>query len=75
MRQQGVIPKWDVIYKIAEALDVSPITAFRKAGLLPPEGGEHSDLTDMYYLLQKLPRDEQEEVGTLIQIKYKKYKK
>lgn len=32
----GIPPGWDVCAKIADVFDVSPITAFRKAGLLPP---------------------------------------
>jgi transcriptional regulator with XRE-family HTH domain len=35
-RTKGIVPKWDTVYKIARALDVSVYEAFRAAGLLPP---------------------------------------
>ena len=35
-RTKGIVPKWETVYKIARALDVSVYEAFRVAGLLPP---------------------------------------
>lgn len=39
--RQGILPKWDALLRIANSLDVSPITAFRKAGLLPAGADGH----------------------------------
>lgn len=35
-RNKGMIPKWDACKALAIAADKSPITAFRRAGLLGP---------------------------------------
>jgi transcriptional regulator with XRE-family HTH domain len=35
-RTKGIVPKWETVYKIARALDVSVYEAFRAAGLIPP---------------------------------------
>ena len=34
-RTKGIVPKWDTVYKIARALDVSVYETFRVAGLIP----------------------------------------
>lgn len=35
LRSHGVIPSWDICYKLAKALDVSVYETFRMAGLIP----------------------------------------
>ncbi len=60
---------------IAHALNVSPITIFRKAGMLPPEGGETTNFEDWEYLLSQLTPDEQEEIKQFVELKIERRKK
>jgi transcriptional regulator with XRE-family HTH domain len=53
---------------IAHALNISPITIFRKAGLLP-EGGEQVSFEDWQHLITQLTNDEQEEMRAIIEMK------
>jgi transcriptional regulator with XRE-family HTH domain len=52
--RQGTLPKWDALVQIAEAFGVSPVLAFRKAGLLPPEQEDQAKFEDWKYLLEGL---------------------
>lgn len=60
---------------IAHALNISPITIFRKAGLLPPEGGETTKFEDWEYLLSQLTPDEQEEIRQFVELKIERRQK
>lgn len=71
--RQGILPKWDALVRIADALDVSPITAFRKAGLLPPEGENITKFDDWLFLLRQLPKEDQDEIGQSYVLKYRFY--
>lgn len=68
-RNKGVTPKWDACLALAVAAKRSPITAFRKAGLLPAGDPEKASLEDWMYLINKLPPEEQEEVRQIIEMK------
>lgn len=59
--RQGILPKWDALVRIAKAFNISPITAFRKAGLLPPGPDNEINLTDWEYLLTQMTPDERDE--------------
>lgn len=59
---------------IAHALKMSPVTIFRKAGLLP-EGGDDTNFEDWQYLINKLPTEEQEEVRKIIEMKIERRQK
>jgi transcriptional regulator with XRE-family HTH domain len=59
---------------IARALNISPITIFRKAGLLP-EGGDKVKFEDWEYLLSKLTPDEQEEIKQFMELKIERRQK
>jgi transcriptional regulator with XRE-family HTH domain len=63
-------PKWDACLAISKALNVSPITVFRKAGLLPASKDDTSankaTFEDWIYLLQDLPEREQNIVRNLV---------
>ena len=59
---------------IAHALKISPVTIFRKAGLLP-EGGDSASFEDWQYLLSKLPPEEQEEVRKIVEMKIERRQK
>jgi transcriptional regulator with XRE-family HTH domain len=63
--RQGILPKWDALMRIANAFGISPITAFRKAGLLPPGPDEKINLEDWEYLLTQMTEEER---GELMQI-------
>lgn len=59
---------------IAHALNISPITIFRKAGLLP-EGSENTSFEDWQYLIDQLMPHEQEEMREIMQMKIERRQK
>ena len=59
---------------IAHALNISPVTIFRKAGLLP-EGGEQASIEDWKHLLDQLTSVEQEEMREIAQMKIERRQK
>jgi len=66
--RQGILPKWDALVRIADAFNISPITAFRKAGLLPPGPADQINFEDWQYLLAKMTPEERDEllqIGTM----------
>lgn len=67
--RQGILPKWDALVRIANAFNVSPITAFRKAGLLPPGPDDKINFEDWQYLLEKMTPEEREEFWRFGQMK------
>ena len=68
-------PDENALQKIAHALKISPITVFRKAGLLP-EGPEDKIIFDDWaYLLSQLEPSEQEEVRQIVELKIERRKK
>lgn len=75
VRTEGIPPGWAICVKIADVLKVSPITVFRKAGLLPVDGGENASLEDWSYLINQLPPDEQEEVREIVELKIERRQK
>ena len=66
--RQGILPKWEALVRIAGAFNVSPITAFRKAGLLP-EGGELVKFDDWQHLIKQLTPEEEEEIRNIAEMK------
>ena len=60
---------------IAHALNISPITIFRKAGLLPADGGEHASFEDWQHLLSQLTPDEAEEIRQIAELKIERRQK
>ena len=66
--RQGILPKWEALVRIAGAFNVSPITAFRKAGLLP-EGGELVKFDDWQHLIKQLTPEEEEEIRNITEMK------
>lgn len=59
---------------LAHALRLSPITIFRKAGILP-EGGENASFEDWQFLLSQLAPDEQDEIRQIIEMKIERRQK
>ena len=68
-RNKGVIPRWEACYALALAANKSPITAFRKAGLLPPGPDDKVNFEDWQYLLEKMTPEEREEFWRFGQMK------
>ena len=67
-RQQGVIPKWEACKALADGAKKSPITAFRRAGLLPPGPDDELSFEDWQHLLAQMTpeeRDELKEIGVM----------
>jgi len=65
----------ETLVAISQALNYSPITLIRKAGLLPPDSGDQASFADWQYLLNKLPPEEQEEVRKIIEMKIERRQK
>jgi transcriptional regulator with XRE-family HTH domain len=60
--KNGRLPKWDACKSIAGALGVSPISIFRKAGLLPPAIEGNTVLEPIMHHVIQLTDDEREEL-------------
>ena len=73
-RNKGVIPKWDACQALAIAADKSPITVFRKAGLLP-EGGDLIKFDDWQHLIVQLMPDEEDELRNIAEMKIERRQK
>lgn len=67
-------PEPDALIAIANAFKISPITVFRKAGLLP-EGGDQVSFEDWQHLIAQLTEEEQEEMREIITLKIERRKK
>jgi transcriptional regulator with XRE-family HTH domain len=65
-------PEPDALIAIANGLSISPVTAFRHAGLLPAEGGEKITKEDWKHMLQQLTPEEQEEIYSIMEMKIKR---
>jgi transcriptional regulator with XRE-family HTH domain len=61
-------PEPEALVAIAHAFKISPITIFRKAGLLP-EGSDNASFEDWQHLLTQLLPEEQEEMRQIIEMK------
>lgn len=73
--RQGILPKWDALIRIAAAFNISPITAFRKAGLLPPAPEDSVQFEDWEYLLKQLSPEDEEEIKQLALMRIERRKK
>lgn len=73
--RQGTIPKWDACLALANAANISPITAFRKAGLLPYGLNDESSYEDWQYLLAQLTPAERDEMRQIAILKINLRKK
>lgn len=62
------------LISIANALNISPITIFRKAGMLP-EVGEQSSMDDWQHVLDQLSPEEQEEIRQIAVLKIERNRK
>jgi transcriptional regulator with XRE-family HTH domain len=71
----GIPPGWDVCAKIADVFDVSPVTAFRKAGLLPPGPDNEIRFDDWKFLIDQLSPEDQEEIRHIAEMKIQRRKK
>lgn len=69
--REGRVPRYNEIDRITQALSVSKVIAFRKAGLLPP-GDDEITYEDWMYLLNQLPEEEQEDLRQIAEDKIKK---
>ncbi len=59
----------------AEALRISPITMFRKAGLLPEGSGEQVALEDWQHLITQLTPEEEQELREIAAMKIERRQK
>ena len=68
-------PNPQALIAIAHALGVSPISVFRKAGLLPPGPENEQQFEDWKYLLEKMPQDQQDELRQIAEMKLENNRK
>ncbi len=68
-RKEGIPPGWDICVKISGVINLSPITVFRKAGLLPPGPDDKINFEDWKYMLEKMTDAEREEFWRFGQMK------
>lgn len=73
--RSGIPPKWDVCVSIAEVLNVSPVTVFRKAGLLPPGPDDEIKYEDWKFLLDQMNPDDEAELRQIAEMKIERRKK
>jgi len=59
----------EALASISNALEVSPITILRKAGLLPPGPDDKINIEDWKYMLEKMTDDERNEIWRIGQMK------
>lgn len=71
----GVAPGWDVCAKIADVFGVSPVTAFRKAGLLPPGPDNEIKFDDWKFLIDRLAPEDEAELRQIAEMKIQRRKK
>lgn len=65
----------DLAIAIAHALNISPITVFRKAGLLPDGGGENVSFADWEFLLNQMSPEDEAELRQIAELKIERRKK
>jgi len=73
--RQGILPKWDALIRISAAFNVSPVTAFRKAGLLPSATEDSVQLEDWEYLLKQLSPEDEDEIKQIALMRIERRKK
>ncbi len=74
--ENGVsMPAVETYIALASAFGISPVSIFRKAGLLPSGPENETQFEDWQYLLSQLPADEQEEMRQVALLKIEKRKK
>ena len=71
----GIPPKWDVCVSIADVFNISPITVFRKAGLLPPGPDDQVKYDDWKHLISQLSPDDEAELRQIAEMKINKRQK
>ena len=67
-------PDSAALVAIAKALGLSPVSVFRKAGLLPEAPAEQERFEDWEYLLGELPTEEQAELRQIALMKIERRK-
>lgn len=72
--ESGTQPMPETLTALAHAFKISPITIFRKAGLLP-EGGDQISFEDWQHLIAQLTEEEQDEMREIITLKIERRKK
>ena len=68
-------PEPEALISLSQAFKLSPITVFRKAGLLPSEGSDQVSFEDWQHLISQLTNEEQEEMREIIALKIERRKK
>lgn len=65
----------ETLTAIAHALKISPLTLFRKAGLLPENNGADVKLDDWEFLLKQMSPEDEAELRQIAEMKIERRKK
>jgi transcriptional regulator with XRE-family HTH domain len=65
-------PEPNALVSISKAFGMSPVTVFRKAGLLPDTTSDQAQMDDWQYLLNQLPPEEADEMRQIALMKIEK---
>lgn len=65
----------DTLSALAKAFNISPITLFRKAGLLPENNGADVKLDDWEFLLKQMSPEDEAELRQIAEMKIERRKK
>ncbi len=68
-------PDPQALVAIAHGLNISPITVFRRAGLLPPGPDEDVKFEDWKFLLDQMSTEDQEELRQIAEMKIERRRK
>ncbi len=68
-------PDPEALVALAHGLNISPITVFRKAGLLPPGPDDDVKFEDWKFLLDQMSPEDQEELRQIAEMKIERRKK
>ena len=68
----GALPAVETYISLANALNISPITLLRKAGIMPDATTDQVRMEDWDYLLSQLPPEETEEIRKIALMKIEK---
>jgi transcriptional regulator with XRE-family HTH domain len=71
--QRRIKPDPDALVSLAHGLSISPVTVFRKAGLLPEGGDDKVQFDDWEYLLRQLSPEDQDEMRQLALLKIERH--
>ncbi len=68
-------PEPDALVALAHGLNISPITVFRAAGLLPPGPDDEVKFEDWKFLLEQMSPEDEAELRRIAEMKIERHRK